>query len=229
MTPSQSSNAPLDDCFGGPGVGEGAHRVQVGAAEPGHVGELGAQVRGESVDHLPAPPFGGLSGPDRVPDLPVQRQHLRVDRPMRPVPGGADPGLQVGEQGRIVGRQPQFAGHVTIVLHERLRLAATRTTSVAGREQQRNREGRHEGPAGHLSATNGSPRNLGPLPAAYRTGTWPLRNVPAHRGAPPLSPLVVPLLLAPRDPKTSTSPTSTTSSNAGTSTSNPDPPPARPP
>lgn len=46
---------------------------------PVHLGEGGAQVGGEPVDHLGAPALGGLALQDVAPDLPVEEHQFAVD------------------------------------------------------------------------------------------------------------------------------------------------------
>lgn len=54
----------------GPGGGEAAHVMQVRSREPGHVGKVAAQVRGETVDDLCAPSLPPLAIEDVAPDPP---------------------------------------------------------------------------------------------------------------------------------------------------------------
>jgi hypothetical protein len=56
-----------------------------------------------------------------VPDLPVERYQLAVDREYSTSPGRPDPGLDLGQELRVVGRQP---------LHPLSGIAATKLTAV---------------------------------------------------------------------------------------------------
>ncbi|MBB2903231.1 hypothetical protein FHR75_004073 [Kineococcus radiotolerans] len=79
VAPGQSCSGLLHEVgFLGPGGGGGAHVLQVAAGEAALVGEGGAEVVGEAVDDLRAPPGVVLVGEDVVADGPVQPQELGV-------------------------------------------------------------------------------------------------------------------------------------------------------
>ncbi len=59
-----------------PRLGEGPHVVQIPAAEPASVGETGAEVGGEPLDHPGAPPLCRLPLQDEVPDAPIHADQL---------------------------------------------------------------------------------------------------------------------------------------------------------
>jgi hypothetical protein len=63
----------LDNCVGilsGPGIGEAAHMVEVGAREAGHLREVATEIRGQPVDDFGAPALQALALENLVPDLP---------------------------------------------------------------------------------------------------------------------------------------------------------------
>jgi hypothetical protein len=98
----------LDNCVGilsGPGIGEAAHMVEVGAREAGHLREVATEIRGQPVDDLGAPALQALALENLVPDLPVQLDELAVDRERGTRARGRDPGLDLGKECRIVGRR----------------------------------------------------------------------------------------------------------------------------
>jgi hypothetical protein len=66
MAPGKLGNSLLRD-FGRPGLSEGGHAEQVSLRQAPHVGELGSQVGGETVDDLGAPALRGLTFPDGPP------------------------------------------------------------------------------------------------------------------------------------------------------------------
>jgi hypothetical protein len=88
--------------------------AEVRAREAGHLWEVTTEVRSQSIDDLGAPSRALLTLEDLVPDLPVEPDQLAVDREHRTSPGRRDPGLDLGEELRIVGRQRSQPGSWTV-------------------------------------------------------------------------------------------------------------------
>jgi hypothetical protein len=79
--------------------------VQVAARQALHLREVAAEVGGEAVDDLGAPSFPPLAVEDVAPDLPVELDELAVDRERGASAGSRGPGLDLGKELRVVGRQ----------------------------------------------------------------------------------------------------------------------------
>ena len=88
--------------------------AEVRAREAGHLWEVTTEVRCQSIDDLGAPSLTLLAVEDLVPDLPVELDQLAVDREHRTSPGRRDPGLDLGEELRIGGRQRSQPGSWTV-------------------------------------------------------------------------------------------------------------------
>ena len=85
-----------------PGFGHGAHVLQVSLEKSGHLRERGPQVLGQPADHAAAPPVPVLTGQDLPAYAPVQSDQFRVNGPLRPRPGLADPVFQGFQQPCVV-------------------------------------------------------------------------------------------------------------------------------
>ena len=92
--PRASCNGLLHKCIARPGVGKRAHVLQVARRKATHVREGSAQVVRQPVDHLGAPALGCLPRQDVAPDLPIQQQHLAVDRQRGALLRGVDAAFQ---------------------------------------------------------------------------------------------------------------------------------------
>jgi len=114
LAPRQLSNGLLDNfiaaSFQRPSLREAPHVMEIRPREARDGRELPTKVGGQSVNNPATPALTLLTIEDLVPDLPVEPDQLAVDRERRTSPGSRDPRLDLSEEPRIVGRDPDSAG-----------------------------------------------------------------------------------------------------------------------
>lgn len=91
------SNSLLDKCLFRPRLGERAHVHEVRPGEAAQVREHLAQVMGQALDHLAAPPLLGLAVEDVPVDLPVEPGQFGVHRQRGTLLGRVDATFEVGQ------------------------------------------------------------------------------------------------------------------------------------
>jgi len=94
-----------------PRLSEGAHVLQVARRKTLHVQKGIAQVLRQPFDDLGAPAYAALPIEDVAADLPVQQHQFAVDRQRRPLLGGVDAGLQLGEPSGVIGGKREDVEH----------------------------------------------------------------------------------------------------------------------
>jgi len=88
----------------GPGLGEGAHVLEIRARKTLHRRELGAQIGRDLIDDALAPGACHLPVEDVAADPPVELQKLAVHRQGRALLREVDAGLHVREPLGVPGR-----------------------------------------------------------------------------------------------------------------------------
>jgi hypothetical protein len=110
MAPRQFCSRLLQHFLGrlerAPSASELAHIPKATEREAGDIGQLAPKIDRQSIDDLGAPPLSILTIEDLLTDFPVQLDQLAVDGEHGTSPGSPDPGLDLGEELRVVGRQP---------------------------------------------------------------------------------------------------------------------------
>lgn len=109
LAPRQLSNGLLDNflaaSFQRPSLREAPHVMEIRPREARDGRELPTKVGGQSVDDPATPALALLTIEDLVPDLPVEPGELAVDRERGASACSCDPGLDLGQELWVVGRQ----------------------------------------------------------------------------------------------------------------------------
>ena len=106
MVPSDLCKHLLHKSSVRPGGGKRAHVLQVARRQPPHVREGPSEIVGKTIDYPGVPTFPPLPVENRSPYVPVQQHERRVGRQHDTQALLADALLDLGEGGRVVGRQP---------------------------------------------------------------------------------------------------------------------------